>query len=94
MLMMISTNATTASRVLVNDFGSGSSRTITARATNGTFPLTSIDIPVDGRSIKSESTGSGGSVSVDIRISSPGQHSVQVVARDEGYYTASDSSSW
>ncbi|QJU09316.1 penicillin-binding protein [Candidatus Saccharibacteria bacterium oral taxon 488] len=75
--------------------GSGSSRTITARATNGTFPLTSIDILVDGHSVKSESiSGSGGSVSVGVQVDKPGRHIIQAIARDEGYYTASDSGSF
>lgn len=72
----------------------GNKYTITANVRGGRFNLSTIDILVNGKSVKSGSiSASGGSESVTITPAS-GTNSVTINVRDEGYYTASVSASF
>jgi len=73
----------------------GNNYTISVDVSRGTFNLSTIDILVDGRSIKSTSIGGrGGRVSASLSLTSSGNHSVTVNVRDEGYYKSSSSASF
>lgn len=72
--------------------GGSSPYTIKVNVSSGAFPLATIDILVDGKSIKSaDLSGSGGTVTAEATVSTKGDHSVTVNVRDEGYYTNSAS---
>ena len=69
--------------------GSGSSRTMKFDVSRGTFGLATIDILVDGVSVKSaELSASGGTQTIPVTVSGS-SHTVTVNVRDQGYYTAS-----
>lgn len=72
--------------------GSGNRYTIDVSVTSGKFGLATLDILVDGRSVKSSNiSGSSASERVSVDLSSSGSHTIAVNVRDEGYYTASGS---
>ena len=69
--------------------GSGSSRTMKFDVSRGTFGLATIDILVDGVSVKSaELSASGGTQTIPVTVSGS-SHTITVNIRDQGYYTAS-----
>lgn len=72
----------------------GGTHTIAVGVSRGTFELATIDIVVNGQTIKSESLGaSGGRVTATIG-NATGDQNVTVNVRDQGYYTASRSASF
>lgn len=73
---------------------SGSKYTISANISSGTHSLASVEIAVDGKTIKSGSVSSSGTQSGTVTIDSAGSHSVTVTVRDSAYYTATSSSSF
>jgi hypothetical protein len=73
---------------------SGSKYTISANVSSGTHSLSSVEIAVDGKTIKSGSVSSSGTQSGTVTIDSAGSHSVTVTVRDSAYYTATSSSSF
>ncbi len=69
--------------------------TITVDVSNGRFSLATMDILVDGRSIKNVDLGpSGGTQTATTIITDSGDHNVTVRVRDDAYYTASASTSF
>ena len=73
---------------------SGNKYTISANVSSGTHSLASIEIAVDGKTIKNASISSGGTQSETVTIDSAGSHSVTVTVRDSAYYTATSSSNF
>ena len=73
---------------------SGNKYTISANVSSGTHSLASIEIVVDGKTIKNASISSGGTQSETVTIDSAGSHSVTVTVRDSAYYTATSSSNF
>lgn len=70
---------------------SDGSHVIEVAAINGKFNLATIDISVDGRSVKSGAlSATGGTERATVRVGS-GSHTVTVTIRDEAYYTATGS---
>lgn len=68
---------------------------ITVNVSNGTFGLATIDILVNGKTVKSsELSDSGGKQTATVTISSPGNNTVTVNVRDQAYYTTSASKSF
>lgn len=74
--------------------GSDNKYTVNASVSAGTHSLASIEIVVDGKTIKNESITSGGTHSGTVTIDGGGTHSVTVTVRDSAYYTATSSSSF
>lgn len=73
----------------------GSNYTISFDASNGRFSLATVDVLVDGRTVKSANVrASGGRQTVTTTVTSPGRHTVTVNVRDQAYYTASGSTSF
>ncbi|MDO4773772.1 MAG: transglycosylase domain-containing protein [Candidatus Saccharibacteria bacterium] len=73
---------------------SGGSHVIEVSAISGKFSLATIDISVDGRSVKSGAlSAAGGTERVSVNAGS-GQHTVTVTIRDEAYYTATGSTTF
>ena len=71
--------------------GSSNKYTIDVNVDGGKFGLATLDILVDGRSVKSSNiSGNSASDRVSVNVSS-GSHTITVNVRDEGYYTASSS---
>ena len=68
--------------------GSGTSYTISVNVTGGTHAIASYDILVDGKTVKSGTSGGTQTVTVSVE---PGSHTVTVNVQDSAYYTASDS---
>lgn len=65
---------------------------ITATVTKGTFPLTSVDIAVEGQVVSSQPiSGSDSSYSVTHVFSSKGKKQISASVVDEGMYSATDS---
>lgn len=83
-------------RVSVSAKKSGSSSyTITASATGGKFGLATIDILVNGSSVRSASiSGSSATEKITVPLSGSGPYAITVNVRDEGYYTASGSTTF
>ena len=74
--------------------GTGDTRTIEASIAKGKFDLATIDFVVNGKTIKSaDISGSGGTQKAQFSVSS-GSHAIVVNIRDQGYYTASGSTSF
>ena len=61
--------------------------------TGGTFDLSTADIVVDGRTVKTESLR-GKSDSITVTVSGDGASSVTVNVTDVGYYTVSRSANY
>ncbi|OYW86105.1 hypothetical protein B7Z17_01105, partial [Candidatus Saccharibacteria bacterium 32-49-10] len=75
--------------------GSNGSYTIKFNVQKGTFDLATVDILLNGKSVKSESIGgSGGTVTATVTVSSSGTQNVTVNVRDQGYYTVSRNGSF
>jgi len=73
---------------------SGNRYNISVNVSNGRFSLETIDILVDGKSVKSGNISpSGGTQTVKVSVS-PGSHTVTVNVRDQAYYTASSSTTF
>ena len=69
--------------------GSGNSRTVTVKVSRGTFALGTIDIVIDGTTVKSSEVGAnGGTIEVPVSGSAS---TVVVNIQDQGYYTNSQS---
>lgn len=79
--------------VSVSATNSGSNFHITATVTQGTFPLSSVDISVDGQVVSSQSINGPGAYSVDTAITASGSHQISATVIDQGLYDASDSTS-
>lgn len=74
---------------------SGGKYDIQFNVSRGTFNLTSVDIVVDGQTIKSTGLNPGGdSVSASFTPNSSGTKSITVNVTDEGYYATSRSASF
>lgn len=73
----------------ISTTSSGSSgTTIKVAVSSGKYNLETIDITVDGRSVKSGSiSANGGTETVTVNLSA-GSHTVTVTVRDQAYYTA------
>ncbi|HSW81471.1 MAG TPA: transglycosylase domain-containing protein [Candidatus Saccharimonas sp.] len=69
---------------------SGSNYHIVANVNQGTFPLASVDISVDGQVVSSQAVSAAGAYSVDTTLSS-GSHQISATVVDQGMYDASDS---
>lgn len=75
--------------------GSGDSYTIEFNVSNGKFSLATVDVLVDGRTVKNIDVGaSGGKLSVVTTVTTPGKHTVTINVRDQAYYTASASANF
>ena len=75
----------------------GSNRfNVSVDLSKGTFDLATIDVLVDGKSVKSESiSGNNTKQSATITVGDSGHsHTVTVNVRDTGYYTASASANF
>ncbi|MBM3209880.1 penicillin-binding protein [Candidatus Saccharibacteria bacterium] len=70
----------------------GNEYTIRATVQQGTHGLETIDILVDGESVKSSSISGSGVQTATYTASSPGTKNITVNIRDSAYYTASGSS--
>lgn len=82
-------------QISVSQSGGSSNYTITVDVSNGTFGLATIDILVDGKSVKSgELSESGGKQTATTTVTSDGSHTVTVNVRDQAYYTASASANF
>lgn len=77
--------------ISLNVSGSGSTYTLTAQATSGTFPISQIQIKVDGQIIGTKDVNGSSSYSVDYSANS-GSHTVVATAIDAGYYSTDSSS--
>lgn len=65
---------------------------IVATVTQGTFPLTSVDIAVDGQVIATQPvSSSGSSYSVEHKFTSSGSKNISATVIDQGMYTDTDS---
>ncbi len=68
--------------------GSGSNRTVKVDVSQGTFGLSTIDIALDGKSVKTaDISGSGGSQTAAINVSGSGDHTITVTVTDQGFYS-------
>lgn len=74
--------------VTKQSLGSGEYR-ITATVSQGTHPLSSIDIAVDGQTISSQAASAPGDYTVDVDLSS-GSHTISATVVDQALYDASD----
>lgn len=70
--------------------GGGRERTVTFNVSRGTFDLAAIEVLVNGQSVKSMETTSGGDQSLKVPLN-PGTNTITVNVRDQGYYTSSNS---
>ncbi|HWZ65570.1 MAG TPA: transglycosylase domain-containing protein [Patescibacteria group bacterium] len=61
---------------------------ITATVNQGTFPLQSVDIKVDGVAVSSQAISAAGNYSTDYTFTSSGSKVISVVATDQGWYDA------
>ncbi len=74
---------------------SGSDRAVEFTVSSGAFGLATIDILLDGKSIKSaDLPAMGGKQSVSLPVTGTGEHTVTINIRDQGYYTESRSVSF
>lgn len=70
--------------------GNGSDRTVRFNVSRGTFGLATIEVVVDGVTVRSaEISGSGGQQNIAVSLSDSSEHTVVVNVRDQGYYTDS-----
>ncbi|HET9411818.1 MAG TPA: transglycosylase domain-containing protein [Candidatus Saccharimonadales bacterium] len=72
---------------------SGKTYRITATVAPGTFPLSSVDIAVDGQVISSQGVGGAGAYTVDHTFTTSGSKSISATVIDQGLYDASDTTS-
>lgn len=75
---------------------SGGNRYIASfEATQGSFNLAAYTVTVDGKNVRSGSLSSSGSKqAVNFTASDSGSHNITITVRDQGYYTASQSTSF
>ena len=73
---------------------SGNKYTISVDVSAGTWELATIEITVDGKSIKSSEITSGGKQTATVEFEEAGTHTVSVTVRDSAYYTATSSGSF
>lgn len=74
--------------------GSGGSYVISFNVSKGKFNLSTVDVTVDGRSVKSESVNAnGGAITVPVAVSGSGNKPITVTLQDEGFYSVSRNSS-
>lgn len=68
---------------------SGGSKTYTISATvnQGTFPLSSVSIQVDGQEVSNQPTTASGTVSTTYTFTTSGNHDIKAVVTDQGMYT-------
>lgn len=70
--------------------GNGSDRTVRFSVSRGTFGLATIEVIVDGVTVRSaEISGSGGQQNIAVSLNDNSEHTVVVNVRDQGYYTDS-----
>jgi penicillin-binding protein 1A len=61
---------------------------VTATVNQGTFPLQSIDIKVDGQAVSAQSITNAGAYTADYTATSSGDKSVSATVTDQGWYEA------
>lgn len=70
------------------NLGGGEYR-ITATVSQGTHPLQTVEIVVDGQTVSSQSANSAGNYSVEVDLD-PGSHTISATVIDQALYDASD----
>jgi membrane peptidoglycan carboxypeptidase len=65
--------------------------TISVNVNQGTFPLSSVSVAVDGQEISNQAVGSSGTINVSYTFTSSGSHTITATVTDSGYYTGTAS---
>jgi len=79
------------SLVSVDQSGSGKKCTVTVNVKQGTYPLATVDVSIDGTSIGSQSVTSNGAVDFDCSSAPSGSQTITATVTDSVYYTSSES---
>ncbi|MCA9342322.1 hypothetical protein KC945_02870, partial [Candidatus Saccharibacteria bacterium] len=61
---------------------------------SGTFPVSSLDISINGQTRNIGVSGGNGSTTIDTNLGNAKSVEVSASATDQGYYSASSSDSW
>lgn len=77
--------------ITIQPFPDGGRYRITANVNQGTFPLQSIDIKVDGQAISSQSITTAGAYTADYTPTSSGDKTISATVIDQGWYDATAS---
>lgn len=77
--------------VTISATGNDKTYRITANVTQGTFPLSSVDISVNGQVVSSQAISGAGAYTVDHTFPASGNQTISATVVDQGMYDASDS---